>query len=444
MIPPEFLKTIAAAHAVSELEMDVLVYALGGEQMVTIAQRLDLTPEAVRKRLGEVYKKFHISGAGPGKLAKLQHLLMAQYQEQQTQVGVILPKERWDIQEAPEPIAFYGRTAELTALWQWLVDDRCRLVGIWGAKGIGKTALTVKLAKNLQAGSTEQHGFTVGIWRSLLYVTSLSQVLDDLLQALDPQASLPDTGNDKLGLFLQYLSEQRCVIILDAIDELYSHDRQAVDQLFARLANEVSHSCLVVSTLERNKSISVAANANQHVRLFQLQGLDPAAATDMLNAEGLTAKPTPQQKFLEQCQYNPLALKKYINVIRDLFRGSIDDFIGFHSSFVENSLSAVTAIADDYSKQITQLGQSLERMILDCLLEHPKGLSLNELKKILRTTVDLSSSDLLRAIDTLERKLLLEQRSSSSKASQSSEVRVVLPSAVASHMKQYHHPPSES
>lgn len=36
---------------------------------------------------------------------------------------------------------FYDRTAELSTLEQWLVDDHCRLVVLLGMGGIGKTAL---------------------------------------------------------------------------------------------------------------------------------------------------------------------------------------------------------------------------------------------------------------------------------------------------------------
>jgi DNA-binding CsgD family transcriptional regulator len=65
LIPQDFLKYIAKEHSVSNTELDVLSAALNGEPMNAIATRLGIRPEAARKRLGEVYKKFHIAGAGP-------------------------------------------------------------------------------------------------------------------------------------------------------------------------------------------------------------------------------------------------------------------------------------------------------------------------------------------------------------------------------------------
>ncbi|MBV8887073.1 MAG: hypothetical protein JO235_24185, partial [Chroococcidiopsidaceae cyanobacterium CP_BM_RX_35] len=66
-----------------------------------------------------------------------------------------------DWADAIDVSIFYNRTAELATLQQWIVQERCRLVTIFGIGGIGKTALVVKLAQQVQ------YDFQYLIWRSL-------------------------------------------------------------------------------------------------------------------------------------------------------------------------------------------------------------------------------------------------------------------------------------
>ncbi len=64
-----------------------------------------------------------------------------------------------DWNKAPENNFFYGRTSELKILRKWLIEERCRLIAVVGMGGIGKTALSLRCAKNLQ------HEFEFVIWR---------------------------------------------------------------------------------------------------------------------------------------------------------------------------------------------------------------------------------------------------------------------------------------
>ncbi len=55
-----------------------------------------------------------------------------------------------DLRDAPEIFRFYNRTPELAILNQWLLEDRSRLITLFGLSGIGKTALAVQLVAQIQ------------------------------------------------------------------------------------------------------------------------------------------------------------------------------------------------------------------------------------------------------------------------------------------------------
>src|SRR5687767_12207813 len=61
----------------------------------------------------------------------------------------------------PDVSVFRGRERELSALEKWIIADHCRLIGIFGTGGIGKTVFTAKLTEKLG------DQFDVVIWRSL-------------------------------------------------------------------------------------------------------------------------------------------------------------------------------------------------------------------------------------------------------------------------------------
>lgn len=221
MIPSHVLKTLVSRHSVSETEFEVLHLAMDGKPMAEIARDLNIDAAAARKRLGEVYRKFEIAGRGPGKLAKLQQLLVNEYQEQQSQ-----PKSEniTELQSAPPDIVvapalttcfvegletlddFYGRDAELAELEQWIVRDRCRLVELLGIGGIGKTTLVVELARRVQSD------FDQVVRCSLCHAPSLQDTLTELLQLLSHSAERSVSGSlqDNLTRLLTCLQKQRC------------------------------------------------------------------------------------------------------------------------------------------------------------------------------------------------------------------------------------------
>src|SRR2546426_11800932 len=67
-----------------------------------------------------------------------------------TDAGAPAQQCRVDWGEAGDAGVFYGRAKELAMLQEWIVAEGCRLIALLGMGGIGKTALALQLARQLQ------------------------------------------------------------------------------------------------------------------------------------------------------------------------------------------------------------------------------------------------------------------------------------------------------
>jgi WD40 repeat protein len=234
-----------------------------------------------------------------------------------------LSQTRIDLGEAIDVSIFYGRTAELKTLTDWVVSDRCRLVALLGMGGIGKSSLAAKVAQQLQPE------FEYVIWRSLRNAPPLEMLLSDLVVFLSDQQ---DVTAD-LRQVLHYLRSSRCLVILDNLETILQQERagqflpgyEGYGELL-RLVGETAHqSCLFVTSREKPAEVA-AIEDNAFARSFSLVGLQEAGL-QLFSAKGLMGSTADQQTLIQNYSGNPLALKIVATSIRDLFDGNIREFL---------------------------------------------------------------------------------------------------------------------
>lgn len=386
MISQELLLQIAKDHSVTTGELEVLgAIIISGETISDVAIRLKLQPEAVRKRLGEVYRKFGIVGKGPGKLAKLQQLLMnnpapkvQDYSPQYSQVGtgsragakrkgrgeliqepdylgsrsisdlskgklihevvnrdlLISDLEKYtgcisDWDSAPDVEPFYGREQELEQLRQWIVVDRSRLVVLYGMGGIGKTSLAVKAAQEVEKE------FDILIWRSLKQTPTLSELIAGIEDFINPGyiSSPKTTVDENINKLISHLRERRCLIILDDLEAILEAEETAghyqpeyiqYGDLIKRIASEKDiQSCLVLVSGEKISDLVALEKAKVHS--LQVEG-STEIAKHILAAQGLEESDD-WDKVIKNYAGNPLALKIVITMIKDLYDGQVENFV---------------------------------------------------------------------------------------------------------------------
>jgi DNA-binding CsgD family transcriptional regulator len=415
VIPQDFLKAVAAEHGVSESELEVLSRALAGETITAIATNLEIRAEAVRKRLGEVYKKFHIAGAGPGKMAKLQQILVTQYQDHQVlmvtqtsgdDLALLMEdttKPRQDWGEAPDVSIFYGRTEELATLEDWISSQECRVVAVFGMAGIGKTALSVKLAHQLK------DNFDYLIWRSLRHAPSLKDLLDNLLKFLYRRPfNYPLTEiNDKISQLIAYLRKYRCLLVLDSAETIllpgelagqYAPGYQDYGEFFRRLGEEPHKSCLLITSQEKPKEIALLEGKTMPGRSLPLQDLQTPDARKIFPEKSLSS-PERWDSLISLYRGNPLALKIVATTISDLFGGQVAEFLK-QNTLVFGDISGLVA------SQCDRLSL-LEKEILQWLAIERQPASLAKLRE--NMILPVSQRELLEAVASLGQRSLIEK-----------------------------------
>ncbi|MBD2461984.1 hypothetical protein H6G89_13095 [Oscillatoria sp. FACHB-1407] len=318
--------------------------------------------------------------------------------------------------EAPDVSTFYGRTTELTTLAQWILQDNCRLIGIIGIGGVGKTALSVKLVEDIVGNRELGIGrempdcastptFTHVIWRSLRNAPPLETLLAELVPFLSGQQ---ETKAD-ISRFFQCLQHHRCLIVLDNVETLlesgdrsgqYRSGYEAYGELLHRIATTRHQSCVVVTSRERCAQ-SAQWEGNPTVQMLTLSG-SPEASQALLKATGLTGSAAQTQLLCDRYRCNPLALKIVATTIRDLFGGNID-------LFLEHNVTLFGDISDLIQQQWNRLSD-LEKQIMVWLAIDREWVSFAQLQADLQGRI--SSIQVMEALQRLQGRSLIETNAS--------------------------------
>lgn len=244
-------------------------------------------------------------------------------------------RTRIDWGEAIDVSRFYGRTDELHALNQWILQDGYRLIALLGMGGMGKTALSVKLTEQIQ----EQ--FQLVIWRSLRNAPPLDEILTDLIQFLSHQqvSALPETTEAKLSLSIDCLQQRRCLVVLDNVEAILESGTQAGEYKagyegygywFDRIGEIPHRSCVILTSREKPKDVAKLEGARSTVRSFTLKGLTLTAAQAIFQDRDCAASDeTAWESVIARYAGNPLALKIVAAAIWELFGGNVDRFVPY-------------------------------------------------------------------------------------------------------------------
>ncbi|NJR53042.1 MAG: AAA family ATPase, partial [Leptolyngbyaceae cyanobacterium CSU_1_3] len=345
-----------------------------------------------------------------------------------------IPQTDWS--DAPDVSIFYGRGTELSTVKQWVIQENCRLVTLLGMGGIGKTALSVKLAKEIvESGGVEEWGseraaqeqskiqnpkskIHYAIWRSIRNAPSVDDLLADLIQFLSEQqeTNLPANLEGKITRLLHYLRTSRCLLILDNAESIlqagdrsgrYRSGYEGYGQLLRCIAEGTHQSCVILTSREKPQGLAKFEGESLPVRSLQLSGLPEVDGRELFNVKGtFTATEPDWQTLISRYAGNPLALKIVASSIHDYFSSDISYFL----DTTQQGAFLFDDIRDLLEQQFQRL-TDLERDIMYWLAIDREPVSLAELQADFIVT--LPPREFLESLNSLQRRSLIEKNGTS-------------------------------
>jgi WD40 repeat protein len=305
--------------------------------------------------------------------------------------------------EAPDVDRFYGRQAELARLERWVVADDCRLVGVFGIGGIGKTALATKLARQVQSQ------FAYVIWRSLRNAPLLESLLADCL-AMFPaqQISGSDDVARKISLLMDALRRHRVLLLFDNVEAImlggarvgtYRDGYENYGRLFQQIADGAHQSCLLLTSREKPAEFAGREGESLRVRALQIAGLTHDEGRAILRDRGVSsADGALLDALVDHYSGNPFALQLVSETILQVYGGDV-------AVFLQEGAIMFGDIRDLLRQQIDRL-TPLELEIMYWLAIEREPISAEGLQTdIVRPT---TRRDIQDTLNSLRRRLLIE------------------------------------
>ena len=213
--------------------------------------------------------------------------------------------------------AFYGYSQELTQLQSWILQDGCRLLGLFGIGGVGKTTLATQLARQIQ------DQFDYVFWRSVPTVPCFDSMMTDLLSLFSHNKE----NQLNINQIIYYLRTHRCLIILDHVD---------IDHLkymqFIKIITETHHqSCVIFTSREQYQEFTFLEYWLSSVRCLKLSNSSEIALS-LIESQPLWGTDQEKDDLCNFCNNNPLKVKQMIVSIIHLYNGDISKFLKRNTS----------------------------------------------------------------------------------------------------------------
>jgi hypothetical protein len=380
-------------QGLNDLQSAIFLAAWEGKSYRSIADHLDYAADYIKQTAALLWKQI---GSMVGEDVSKRNIQSVLRRYQETYEISAYNKIR-DWGEAIDVSRFYDRQVDLRILEAWMLKDRCRFVGIFGLGGIGKTALSVKLAQ------TVGDHFECIIWRSLRQAPILKELLEDIVLKL---ASV-EIDEVSIAVLMEQLRHKHCLLVLDNVESIlqsgdlsgqYRSGYENYSQLLEYICDEPHQSCLILTGREKPRGIAVREGIDLPVRSLHLQGLSIVPAQQILIDKGVVTTTIQCQALINYVGGNPLALKIAATTIQSLFGGDV-------RAFLDGGSAVFSSLCDLLEQQFQRLSP-LQQQVMYWFAIKREGMTPVELQAKILPQLPLKK--LLEILEVLHDRSLIE------------------------------------
>jgi hypothetical protein len=301
----------------------------------------------------------------------------------------------------PDISQIYGREKELELLKQKFFQNSppCKIIGIFGIAGIGKTSLVCKLIEQIQ------EEFPRVIYWSFLNPPLPLKFLENISNIISQNISFKTEDKFKIKLikFIKILAKYRCLLFLDNIDAIIEHENyREYSEILQAIGQSKHNSCLIITSRKIPQKLESLVGNKTSTYFRELQGLDYQTGRQILGDIDTFHGSEDEWQFLIQqvCHGNPLFIKSIAHHIQRVHHNNLSDFLLKGNLLIEK----VESILNSYFQQLSDL----EKAIIFELAINRNPVSLSELEH--NIIIEPDGKSIQEGIRSLSSKILLDKK----------------------------------